>query len=318
MRKWPVLLCAMSFTAGAQTAPRWWLGFIDSNDRAFLEISPGADACVERDALVRKATAVPGQVVPSRLNPATQIDKLARLTFGVIDLEGRGRERVMTRVVAIVREAEGARLPLPPPCWYLAEAGADAPGYRASEDRIAVGVHPPRSLMVRQFDQTWKSYGALGAPHGADSRFAAAAEMPTALRDRVAALLPEATQLHAQAFSATLDVARGPEPLWLIGAIGRGDAPADQAGTYNTVNLIVREAAVVLSPVLYLAGPSGGLVRNPAGSFVLQVAAAVDLDGDGVDELIVRARYYAGGNLKVLRWNGLRFVESRQGGYEGE
>lgn len=319
MRKWLVLLCAMSFTVGAQTVPRWWLGFIDGNDRAFLEMPLDTGACIERDAMVRKAAAGPGQVLPSRLNPATQIGRQARLTFGVSDLAGSGRERVMTRVVAIVRDAEGARLPLPPSCWYLAEAGTDAPGYRASEDRIAIGVHPPRSLYVRQFDQTWKSYGPLAMLPGADNRFAAAAEMPAALRDRVAALLPEATQLHAQAFSATLDAARGPEPLWLIGAIERGEAPTDQAGTYNTVNLIVREAAAAApSPVLYLAGPSGGIVRNLAGSFVLQVAAAVDLDGDGVDELLVRARYYAGGNLKVLRWNGLRFVESRQGGYEGE
>ena len=319
MRKWLVLLCAMSFAASAQSGPHWWLGFIDSNERAFLEIPAATDSYAQRDAMVRKAAALPGQVLPSRLNPALQIARAAKLTFGVSDLAGRSRERVMTRVVAIARDAEGARLPLSPPCWFLAEAGTDAPGYRATEDRIAIGVHPPRKLALRVLDQNWRSYGALAMLPGADSRFADAGEMPAALRDRVAALLPQATQLHAQAFSATLDAARGPEPLWLIGGIDRGEAPAEQAGTYNTVNLIVRDgAATAQLPPLYRAGPSGGIVGNRAGSFILQVAAAVDLDGDGTDELLVRARYYAGGNLKLLRWNGLRFVASRQGGYEGE
>ncbi|CAN0510981.1 unnamed protein product, partial [Phaeothamnion confervicola] len=49
-----------------------------------------------------------------------------------------------------------------------------------------------------------------------------------------------------------------------------------------------------------------------------QVAATLDLDGDGSDEVLLRARHYAGGNLMVLRWQGRGFVAVRQGGYEGE
>ena len=314
MRNGLALLCAIAFAANAQTTPRWWVGFIDANDRAFLEIPGNRSTCAGRAALLKGATMRPGDVLLARLGAATQVGKDARLTFGVVDLAGRNRERVLPRVVAIVREDETARLPLPPPCWFLAEAGTEAPGYRAFEDRIALAVLPPRVLNVRTFDQTWKSYAALS---GTDTRLLASREVPAAIVERVAKLLPQATQVHAQSFTATLDALRGPEPLWLIGAIGNGDAPAAEPGAFTTLNLIVRAGATA-GAVLYSAGPSGGLGRDRAGSFALQVAAALDLDGDGADELLLRARHYSGGNLKVLRWDGRRFVEVRQTGYEGE
>ena len=314
MRKGLALLCVLSFAASAQNGSRWWIGFIDANDRAFLEIPMAGDGCPGRSSLVKKAALKPGDVLPAPLSAASQVGKDARLTFGVADLAGQNRERVLPRVVAIAREEESARLPLPPHCWFLAEAGSEVEGYRALEDRIAIGVHPPRALTVRTFEQDWKSYTALSAT---DARLLASQDVPAVLIERVAALLPQATLVHAQAFTAILDAARGPEGLWLIGAIERGDAPAGLPGTFNTLNLIVRGAAP-LAPVLYVAGPSGGIGRNRGGSFALQVAAVVDLDGDGNDELLVRARYYSGGNLKVLRWDGMRLVEVRQTGYEGE
>ncbi len=314
MRSGLALLCAAAFAANAQDTPRWWVGFIDANDRAFLEIPGDGPACTGRVGLLKGAIRRPGEVLPSRRSAAAQVGKDARLAFGVVDLAGRNRERVLPRVVAIVREDETARLPLPPPCWFLAEAGTEAPGYRALEDRIALAVHPPRVLKVRTFDQTWKSFAALS---GTEARLLASREVPAALVERVAMLLPQATQVHAQSFSATLEALRGPEPLWLIGAIGSGDAPATEPGTFDTLNLIVREGATA-DAVLYSAGPSGGLGRDRAASFALQVAAVLDLDGDGADELLVRARYYSGGNLKVMRWDGRRFVEVRQTGYEGE
>jgi len=314
MRKALALLCTLSFAASAQTGSRWWIGFIDANDRAFLEIPLEGGTCAGRAALVRKAAPQPGAVLPSRLNAASLVGRDARLAFGVTDLAGQNRERVLPRVVAIAREEEATRLPLAPHCWFLAEAGTEAQGYRAVEDRIAIGVHPPRALAVRTFEQAWKSYSASS---GADARLLAAQDAPAHLFEHVAALLPQATQLHAQAFTATLDAARGPEPLWLIGAIERGDAPAGEPGTFNTLNLIIRASAPP-GPALYMAGPSGGITRDHGGSFALQLVAALDLDGDGNDELLVRARYYSGGNLKVLRWDGRRLVEVRQTGYEGE
>ena len=314
MRSGLALLCAIAFAASAQPVPRWWIGFIDANDRAFLEIPADGGACAGRAALVRGATKQPGEVLPSRLSAAAQVGKDARLVFGVVDLAGQYRERVLPRVVALAREDEAARPPLAPPCWFLAEAGTEAPGYRAVEDRIVLAVHPPRSLGVKPFDQTWKSHAAASAT---DARLLATQDVPAAIVERVAMLLPLAAQVHAQPFTATLDPLRGPEPLWLIGAIEGGEAPAGLPGTFNTLNLIVRPGAAT-DAVLYAAGPSGGIGRDRAGSFAMQVAAALDLDGDGTDELLVRARYYSGGNLKVLRWNGRRFVEVHQSGYEGE
>jgi hypothetical protein len=170
--------------------------------------------------------------------------------------------------------------------------------------------------VVQTVEQAWKAYGELADRPGADARFAPAAEMPDALRRHLAALMPGAGQFHGQPFNAVLDPRRGPEPLWLIGAIALADGPAGNPATYSTLNQIVR--ADRLEAPLYQAGPSGGLGHDRRGSFAAQVVATADLDGDGIDELLLRARYYAGGNLKVLKWNGARFVEIRQGGYEGE
>ena len=294
----------------AQPRPLWWVGFIDANDRAFLEVPGDAKTCADRDILVRNAKAQPGALLPSRLNAASQLAPDARLTFGVVDLAGRARDRVMTRIVAIARDNEGQSTALLPTCWLLAEAGSVGADYRVLEDRLAIGVHPPRAVAIRVFEDGWRSYGLLSDAPGADGRFAASGDLPAAWRERAARRMPHARQVHAQRFSAILDVARGPEELLLLGATDEADMPQADAKTYNASNFIVRESG---GDDLYQA-PVG---RSQAG-FVAQVVAAVDLDGDGVDELIVRARYFAGGNLKVLKWSGGRFFEVRQTGYDGD
>jgi hypothetical protein len=143
--------------------------------------------------------------------------------------------------------------------------------------------------------------------------------LPPAWRERLTALLPGFTQAYGQPFSAVLAPGAPPQALTLIGAINDGADAAGTARAYNTLNLIVRggEESGNAAP-LYQSGPSGGTARNGGGSFVAQAVAAVDLDGDGVDEIILRARYYAGGNLKVLKLVAGRLLEIRQSAYDGE
>ncbi|MFN0160783.1 MAG: hypothetical protein ACKVQQ_06105 [Burkholderiales bacterium] len=296
----------------AQAPARWWVGFIDTNDRAFFEIPVSGRDCVERDAAVRRAAAPPAAVVASPRSAATLLPPGARLAFAVADIAGATSERVLTRVVAIVREDEAHRPTLAPACWYLAQAGDYSGAYRVAEDRLAVAVHPPRALRLTAVDATWRSMTAVPA-----GETAAADDFPAAWRSLLTQALPGAALWHAQTFSAVRDVARGAEPLLLLGAVAAPDGVPDSPATYNTVNLIVREAQLSNLP-LYQSGPSGGQARAAADSFVAQVAAVVDLDGDGVDELIIRVRHYAGGNLRILQWDGARYVEVRRTGYEGE
>lgn len=297
--------------ASAQPAGRWWIGFIDARDRAFFEIPSGGRDCAERDATVRRAALPAAAVVVSPRNPAALLPADARLVFAVADIAGATSERVLTRVVAIVREDEAHRPALEPACWYLAQAGEYPGTYRVAEDRLAVAVHPPRAVRLTAVDATWRSMSS--APAGE----AAADDFPAAWQSLLAQALPGAALWHAQPFGAVRDVARGAEPLLLLGAVVAPDGAPDKPATYNTVNLIMREAQLSGLP-LYQSGPSGGQARAAAESFVAQVAAVVDLDGDGVDELIVRARHYAGGTLRILRWDGARYVEVRRTGYEGE
>lgn len=298
--------------AAAQAPGRWWVGFIDANDRAFFEIPAAGRDCADRDAAVRRAAAPPAAVVASPRSAGSLLPAGARLNFAVADSAGVTSERVLTRVVAIVRDDEAHRPTLEPACWYLAQAGEYPGAYRVTEDRLAVAVHPPRALRLTTVDATWRSMTAVPAGEAA-----AADDFPAAWRSFLIQVLPEAALWHAQTFSAVRDVARGLEPMLLLGAVVAPDGAPGSPATYNTVNLIVREAKLSNLP-LYQSGPSGGLARAAAESFVGQVAAVVDLDGDGVDELIIRARHYAGGTLRILRWDGARYVEVRRTGYEGE
>lgn len=318
MRRWlcaALLGCAPALAASES---RWWIGFIDANDKALVEVPFDNAGCAERARAVAAARAAPGMVVVGRAGPARELPPGARLTFTVADLQGRVSERVLTRTVAIVREDEAARLPLPAPCWYLAEAGVEAAGYRVAEDRLAVAVHPPRLLAMRALEDSWRTYGDASSRPGVDGRFQPESDLPAWARERLLRLLPGARQFHVQSFMANLGGAAVASRYWLLGAIAQPDGDPGHPATYETVNLIVADTPGRDAPVLYQSGPSGGLGAGRAAGFAAQVVAAVDLDGDGGEELILRARYYAGGNLKVLRFDGRALLEVRQTGYEGE
>ena len=335
--------------------PLWWPGFIDARGKAFLELPDDARLCrLAREQLasaarmagaarttsgasaasVARTEGVAGAADTARapspvaLEPGRtavlplKIDSLlprgARLTFGVIDTAGVVSERVFTHVVAIARGTDKGA------CAHLAEAGAAAPGYSVEEDRTAFGVHPPRPLVFRAPADGWKSYGAAAALPDSDARFAAAADAPPAWRARVSAAIAAPLEVFGQRFEAVLERGRAAVPLTLTGAIA-------SAPEYDTLNLITldkgaggavqpagKEAGEGTGLTLYQSGPSGGIDKNRRGSFVAQVLGVLDLDGDGVDEIVLRARYYSGGNLKVLRLSGGKLTEVRGSAYEGE
>lgn len=304
-----LVLCAATH-APAQPQPLlWWPGFIDVNGKAFLELAAATKLCVIARAAVQKARADAGRVIALPLKIEMLLPRGARLVFGIADVEGTVSERVFTRVVAIARGGEKGA------CAHLAEAGADAPGYSVQEDRPAFGVHPPRPLSFRAPKSEWKNYGSTGAASGGavvDARFAAAADAPPLWRARVTPLLPAATDVFGQHFEAVIDAARSAQALVLTGAfISEGGG-----ATYNTLNLIMREGAG--EAPLFQAGPSGGIERDRAGSYVAQVAGVIDLDGDGVDEIVLRARYFSGGNLKILKLVNGKLILVRETAYEGE
>jgi len=291
----------------AQGAAQWWIGFVDTRNHAFLELPATREACAARAAAFRRAPQLPGTLLAGDLKPDAFVPAGARLLFGVSDQRGRYVERVLPRVAAIARDDEheqGA-------CWYLAEAGTEAPGYVAEEDTLAFATLPPRRLALRTAGDDWRAYGSA-VP--VDGRFAAMESAPAAWRARVEKLLPGYTEVYGQTLSAVLEKGAAPQNLKLIGAIDDGKGEA-----YSTLNLILRANSETPGDTpLYQAGPSGGVAVNRAGSFVAQAVAAVDLDGDGVDEIILRARYFSGGNLKVLKLVNGALVEIRQSAYEGE
>lgn len=309
---WLLAGALCSTEAAAQSGPRWWPGFIDTRGKVFLELPDEARLCAAARHATRKPAPEAGRVIVLPQAAETLVPAGARLVFGVVDAQNVYSERVLTRIVTIARAGEKGA------CAYLAEAGAEASSASVEEDRAAVGVHPPRALSVRGAHENWKSYGHAGAAGTAsDARFSAGSDAPATWRTRVVPLLGEPTELFGHAFRAVLAPGQPATELTLIGAIANSAAPGP---TYNTLNLIVANPSrdVSADAPLYQSGPSGGIERNRPGSFASQVMLIGDLDGDGIDELILSARYYAGGNLKVLKWIGGKFVEVRQTAYEGE
>jgi hypothetical protein len=297
--------------AQAPGAARWWPGFIDTRGKAFLELPEDARLCAAARDAVRKAAVEPGRVVLLPHKAEALVPAGARLVFGVVDGANSASERVFTRIVTIARGSDKGA------CAYLAEAGAEAAGAAIEEDRSAIGVYPPRRVSVKPPDESWKSYGLANTSGTAtDARFAPPGDAPAAWRARIVPLLGEPAELFGHTFHAVLAPGQPPTALALVGAIANSAAPGP---TYNTVNLIVGMTPDgTAAGTLYQAGPSGGIERNRSGSFAAQVMLVADLDGDGVDEVILAARYYAGGNLKVLKFTNGRFTEVRQTAYEGE
>ena len=345
MRALARVLAAAALLLGTNaSAQLWWPGFIDTRGKAFLELpddvrwcgparagahsgarttgagakkgkgAEGKGAAKSTSADTAANTSAAGSVSVLPVKMESLLPRGARLTFSVIDTTGVASERVFTHVVAIAHGGgKGA-------CAHLAEAGAAAPGYIAEEDRIAFGVHPPRPLVFRAPLDGWKSYGAAAELPDSDARFSAAAEAPAEWRARVATRMAAPLELFGQRFSAVLTPGREAVALVLTGAIAA-------APEYDTLNLITRDgvasemqngATSEANVTLYQSGRSGGVEKNRAGSFVAQVLGALDLDGDGIDEIVLRARYYSGGNLKVLRLTGSKLIEVRSSAYEGE
>jgi hypothetical protein len=314
-----LLAACLLHAAQAQPAARWWLGFMDTRGHAFLELPQDARQCAARAEQFKRINPAPGSVIAGALKPESHVPAGTRLLFGVTGLRGEYDERVLTRVAAIAREAErpeGA-------CWYLAEPATTAADYRAEEERMIFATLPPRRLAPRLAADDWRAYGTVAPEAAGDRRFAGMEEAPADWRARVEARLPGYTQVYGQRLEAVLEKGGAPQPLLLIGAINDGDGPAGKGEAYNTLNMIFRsgernEGGQEAGAPLYLAGPSGGVAKNRAGSFVAQAVAALDLDGDGIDEIVLRARYFTGGNLKVLKLVKGRYTELRQSAYEGE
>ncbi len=220
------LPCISIFIAGAafaQGPTGWWLGFVDTRGHAFLELPADARLCDARTAAITRLPApAPGTLVPGAIKAASYLPPGAHLTFGVTDLGGRYGERVLPRVAAIVRDDESRK----GPCWLLAEAGTEAAGYVAEEDRLAFGTYPPRPLTVRQAPEDWQSYGGASGAGAPDARFNPIQGLPPAWRERVARLLPGYTQVYGQSFSAVLAPGGHPQALSLIGAINDGSRDA--------------------------------------------------------------------------------------------
>jgi hypothetical protein len=315
-----LLAACLVHAAQAQPAARWWLGFMDTRGHAFLELPQDARNCAARAAQFKglNPAPAPGSVIAGGLKAEAYVPPNVRLLFGVTGLRGEYDERVMTRVAAIAREAErpeGA-------CWYLAEPATTAADYRAEEDRMVFATLPPRRLAPRLAADDWRAYGTVAPEAAGDRRFAGMEEAPGDWRAQVEQRLPGYTQVYGQRLDAVMEKGGAPQALLLIGAINDGDGLGGKGEAYNTLNMIFRsgertDGGKEAAP-LYLAGPSGGVAKNRAGSFVAQAVAALDLDGDGIDEIVLRARYFTGGNLKVLKLVKGRYTELRQSAYEGE
>lgn len=303
--------------AAGPAAPAWRLGFADGG-RRFLEVPPTDALCEEKDRLLLAEMGNPCEVEPADRTPiplalskaeALQRSGLAsRREWWVLGLDGRAERVSFPRLVALYAEAGAAG------CYFQAtEAAAErVPAEGPTEENLffAFSSEPVPRPAVRRATGDWELFdraeGKLPARYVDLLR---SAELRASLGRAHTDFAAELTEVFTQTLSARLPGRPGPEPLRLVGWVASGP----RTGELATAWALVGEGKKGLQVVAAVRDGSD----DDGGQYRAEVAAAVDLTGDGADELVLSASYWEGGGFKVFGWLGGKLVQLYDGGYFG-
>lgn len=304
--------------AGAASAPPWRLGFADGA-RRFLEVPPTDELCEEKEGVLAEIAGGPCTpeiadrapvVLPQGKARALERSALAaRREWWILDLEGRLFREEFPHLVGLYPEAGAAG------CYYLAsgavakdrspvEGPAEGGLFFAFPDRPA--PVPPVRRVAAEWELFGREDGELPARYVA---LLAGPECRRALGARQKAFAAELTEVFSQPFSAQIDRRGRPEALRLVGWAASGP----KSGDLDTAWSVCRERGGRLQPLAVVYEASADF----AGKYRPEVVAAVDLNGDGVDELVLSANYDEGSGYKVFSWKGGRLVQVYDAAYFG-
>ncbi|MBI5017948.1 MAG: hypothetical protein HZB55_20970 [Deltaproteobacteria bacterium] len=305
-------------STGSPAAP-WRLGFSERGLR-LLEVPPLDELCEEKDRLLLEAsegacTPETPDLTPVPLDrdraPVLRRSRLAeRRTWWLLDLRGRSSQVTFPHLVALY-SASGAS-----GCYFLASeavARDRAPVEGPTEENLVFAFpEPPRTPpAVRRPSGDWTLYDRAETKlPGRYCDLLKASEVRVVLGARYAGFASELSQAFAQPFSARLDARGRPETLWLVGWAASGP----KSGELDAAWSVCRERAGRLQPlaVVYDADADEDRRYRP------ELVAAMDLDGDGADELVLSAHYGEGDEVKVFAWRGGGLVPVYDSAYFGQ
>ena len=329
--------------AGAQP---FFTGFADADGNHFIAQPLSRPACQAREALMREAKGLierTGQVVVA---PQREPER----RFAALVFDGKTAvwhpQLTLPLNVAVRREAtlddKSPGSEQQGGCWYasapLQRAGQPIVGTQAQAEEVALVVawSAPGSERsapaLRALPGAWRNYAA-SPKEGTVQLTLPLDELPAPLlrwlaHPAVVARLGDAqssyrkglTHVFAQDFSAVLEKERGIEPLQLIGTISAtaGGAQYNVAWSINRVMSAATGGAETTLQPLAVVGPSGDERRTPLTAYAPEVAFVADLDGDGSDEFVLRARHFEGSSIRIWRFGGSGLTEVHRGVYEGQ
>lgn len=325
------------------SAQPFFTGFADADGNHFIAQPLTRPACQARDALMREAKGLierPGQVIvapqrePERRFAALVFDgkQAAWLAPLALPLTVAIRREASLDDKPGVMEQQGG-------CWYasapLQRAGQPITGTQAQAEEVALVVawnlpSTPTQIApaLRPLPLAWRTHAA-NPKEGAAQLTLPMAELPSTLRGwfehpAVIARLGDAqgsyrkglTHVFMQEFQAVLERSRGLEALQLIGTIS-ATAGGAQYNVAWSLNRVAGATDGALQPIT-IVGPAGDERRVPLNTYAPEVVFAADLDGDGIDELVLRARHYEGSSIRIGRLQGGVWTEVHRGIYEGQ
>lgn len=302
--------------------PVWRLGFAGAPDVFFIELLPAKpEICDERDQLVSEIASAPGLegAVLLAFGQAAQlgnVDLLNPPTWTMVDMKGRVWQQSFSKLAAVASDVHTG-------CYYLTSGFPLVPPgplfpIEWPKDQnlifaIAGTVSTPPAIHLPLFDVPTDQYGQPRMdPEFLPPQYALILDLP-AVRAALADSIPTARVEETIVFGNCLVAHWGAnsDTLWTINHSWRAEHQEPLWKHWG----ILRADDEGFVP-LYLQGPVAMLQNY--GSFIdARFVAALDLDGDGYDELVVGASYYEGNNYRVFSWQTEKLVEVYDSFYYG-
>lgn len=300
----------------------WRMGFRGEKDIYFIELLPkSAEICDEKRRMMRN---IPRSVLyPSKnfhstavLFPFSIAETLGQIKIlnpkkrTIIDMQNNIKKTSFIYLTAIYTEAHSG-------CWYMgSESLKEKNQHSVSVDYIkdnniifAIAGKPLQTpeihLPIKTLKKNKDSY-----PNKDDellmNRFEEliySDEIRNVLGEEFEVLSEVIREIDGQAIKTIVDKRKGPEILWLVNWYFYS-----YSGQPDGIRLvgIFKEEKNRLRP-MFISNP--GRMNDYYSWYYARLISAVDLDGDGIDELVISAGYYEGGNYKVFKLKDNKFIE---------
>lgn len=303
----------------------WKIGFKGGEDIYFLELLPEKEACMElltkeiSDNIVYRP---PERIILYPFSEVTKL-KIYKITnpkrWTVIDMRNNVRDVSFTQLCTISMDVAGSG------CWYIGSESLkkkDKELASINYDKVtdddsilfAVAGKSKRIPIVRlpiinNYDPT---YDTKILPFGFKDRdLLKLSEIKNVLGKKYDTYIKSSCKTYVNSIEATLNKKNKKlDSLWLIHWCFRDLETGEDATLWGIFQIIKKKCKPMFVSKL-------GVLDEYRSYYSARFISAIDLDGDGIDELIIGAIYYEGKNCKVFALRDGKYVEVYDSFYYG-